>query len=198
MALYLSIIAVGSILLYALDIIFAMPVMGFTPGYLAIAISMSVAYQFAVDAIAAFVICRLPNKWFSKDKKIFNVSKKEQKLYEFFGIRKWKDKVWELGKLNGFSKSSIDKPNDPIYIERFFIETNKGVAEHIASILLGFTVIVCFPIKYVWIITFPIAMINLLLNTMSTMILRYNYPKLKTLYKRATRNLEFKQKEGTK
>ena len=188
MALYMSIVAVGSILLLALDIIFAMPVMGFSPEYITLAIAIAVAYQFAVDAIAAFVICRLPNKWFHKDKKIFAVSKKEQKLYEHLGIRKWKDKVWELGKLNGFSKSSIADQNDIAYIERFFVESNKGVTEHIVSILAGFTVIFCFPIKYMWIIGFPIAMINLLLNTMSTMILRYNYPKLQTLDKRAVRN----------
>ena len=197
MALYMSIVAVGSILLLALDLIIAMPIMGFTPTYITIAIAVSVAYQFAIDAIVAFVICRLPNKWFHKDKKIFAVSKKEQKIYEFLGIRKWKDKTWELGKLNGFSKSSIANPSDPAYIERFLVETNKGVTEHLVSILAGFTVIFCFPIKYVWIITFPIAMINLLLNYMSTMILRYNYPKLQTLYKRATRNQKVEIKKDT-
>lgn len=195
MALYMSIVAVGSILLLALDLIIAMPIMGFTPTYITIAIAISVAYQFAVDAIVAFVICRLPNKWFHKDKKIFAVSRREQRLYEHLGIRKWKDKAWELGKLNGFSKSSISDPNDPAYIERFLVESNKGVTEHLVSILAGFTVIFCFPLKYVWIITFPIAMINLLLNYMSTMILRYNYPKLQTLYKRATRNLKIENKK---
>ena len=81
MALYMSIVAIGSILLFAFDLLLAMPVFGFTPWYLFGAIVIAVAYQFLVDGIVAFVICRLPDKWFHKDKKIFAVSKREQRFY---------------------------------------------------------------------------------------------------------------------
>ena len=74
MALYLSIVAIGSILLFSFDLLIAMPIFGFTPWYLIAAIVVAVAYQFAVDGIVAFFICRLPDKWFHKDKKIFAVS----------------------------------------------------------------------------------------------------------------------------
>lgn len=190
MALYLSIIAIAAIILFAVDIIYFMPIMSFSPIYIGVAIIVAIIYQFAVDGLVAFTISKLPNKWFGKDNKLYHVTKKHQKIYEFFGIRKWKDAAWELGGLGGFSKSKILNPNEPEYIERFLIESNKGVFEHILSIFAGFSVIFIFPIKYVWIVSVPIAVVNLLLNYMSTMILRYNTPKLHTLYKRAVRNKE--------
>ena len=67
----------------------------------------------------AFTISKFPNKWFGKDNKLYHVTKKHQKVYEFFGIRKWKDKAWELGGLGGFSKSKVLNPSEPEYIERF-------------------------------------------------------------------------------
>jgi hypothetical protein len=60
----------------------------------------------------ALICNKIPEKWL-KDKKFFNVSKREQKFYEKLGIRAWKDKVLELGGLGGFSKSKIDDPNSP-------------------------------------------------------------------------------------
>ena len=166
--------------------------------FLTLAISFGVtAYHFIMRLIVGYIVHSILHNKVNYNRKYFQPKKFETKLYKFLKVKKWKDKTWELGKLNGFSKSSIANPSDPAYIERFLVETNKGVTEHLVSILAGFTVIFCFPIKYVWIITFPIAMINLLLNYMSTMILRYNYPKLQTLYKRATRNQKVEIKKDT-
>ena len=43
--------------------------------------------------------------------------KGEQELYKKLKVRRWKDKVWELGGLGGFSKKKLADPSDPKYIE---------------------------------------------------------------------------------
>jgi hypothetical protein len=134
----------------------------------------------------AFLCNHIPASWV-KNKKFFEVSKKEQKFYEKLGIRAWKDKVLELGGMGGFSKSKIDDPNSPEYIERFLIESYKGEIDHICGMIAGFSVIFLIPLKYALFIGVPIAIVNVVVNMMSTMILRYNTPKLKTLHKRALR-----------
>jgi hypothetical protein len=147
-----------------------------------------------VDGLFAIICNHIPAKWL-KDKKFFNVSKREQKFYEKLGIRVWKDKVLELGGMGGFSKSKVEDPNSPEYIEKFLIESYKGEVDHIVGMFAGFTVIFIFPLKYALFVGVPVAVVNVFVNLMSTMILRYNTPKLKTLHKRAVRNQELLAKE---
>jgi hypothetical protein len=142
-----------------------------------------------IDGLFALICNKIPEKWL-KDKKFFNVSKREQKFYEKLGIRAWKDKVLELGGLGGFSKSKIDDPNSPEYIQKFLYESYKGELDHIAGMIAGFLVIFIFPLKFAWFVGVPIAIVNAFINSMSLMILRYNTPKLKTLHKRAMRTKE--------
>ena len=122
---------------------------------------------------------------------------KEQRFYEKLGIRSWKDKVWELGGLGGFSKSKITDPNDPEFSRRFLVESYKGEVDHIIGMFIGFTVIFIFPLKFAWLVGVPVAIVNLVLNYMPIMILRYNTPKLKVLHKRALRNQQNKQNQET-
>lgn len=194
MILVFSIILTAMVLICSLDIIFAAPVMEVSPWFFVFAVTVSVIYQFAIDGLFAFIVSKCPNKWF-ENKKFFNVSKKEQRIYEKLGIRSWKDKIWELGGLGGFSKSKIDDPKDPEYSKRFLIESYKGEIDHIFGMLAGFTVIFIFPLKFAWIVGVPVAFVNFILNWMPTMILRYNTPKLLVLHKRALRNLEFQKKQ---
>ena len=49
---------------------------------------------------------------------------------------------------------------------------------------IGYTVILVMPIKYALIIGVPVATVNLILNLMPIMVLRYNTPRLKMLYAR--------------
>lgn len=194
MILVFSVIGIAMILICTLDIIFAAPAMGVSPWFFVLAVTVSVIYQFAIDGLFAWIVSKCPNKWF-ENKKFFNVSKKEQRFYEKLGIRSWKDKIWELGGLGGFSKSKIQDPNDPEYSRRFLIESYKGEIDHIIGMFAGFTVIFIFPLKFAWIVGVPVAIVNLVLNYMPIMILRYNTPKLLILHKRAVRNLELKKKE---
>ena len=194
MILTFSVIGIAMIIICTLDIIFAAPAMNVSPWFFVVAVIVSVIYQFAIDGLFAWIVSKCPNKWF-ENKKFFKVSKKEQKFYEKLGIRSWKDKVWELGGLGGFSKSKISDPKDPEYSKRFLVESYKGEIDHIIGMFAGFTVIFIFPLKFAWIVGVPVAIVNLVLNYMPVMILRYNTPKLEILHKRAVRNLQNQQKQ---
>lgn len=193
MVLYLSVVGIAVVLICGFDMIVMAPIMDVSPWFFVVAVVASTVYQVAVDALFAIICNQIPAKWV-KDKKFFNVSKKEQHFYEKLGIKKWKDKVLELGSLGGFSKSKINDPNDPEYAERFLIESYKGEIDHILGMIFGFSVIFIFPLKYAWMVGVPVAIVNVFLNLLSTMILRYNTPKLKVLHKRALRNQENKEK----
>lgn len=189
MLLVLSIIIGAMTLICSLDIIFASSAMGVSPWFFVMAVCVSTVYQVAVDGLFAFLVNKIPDKWV-RGKKFFNVSKKEQKFYEKLGVHTWKDKVWELGGLGGFSKSKLADPSSPEYIEKFLIESYKGEIDHIFGMILGFTVIFIFPLKFALIVGLPVAIINMILNFMPIMILRYNTPKLMILHKRAVRNAQ--------
>ena len=185
------------ILICSLNIIFASPAMGVSPWFFVVAVVVSVVYEFAVDGLFAFIVSKCPNQWF-ESKKFFSVSKKEQKFYEKLGIKHWKDKIWELGGLGGFSKSKILDPSNPEYSKRFLIESYKGEVDHIIGMVAGFTVIFIFPLRFALIVGLPIAIVNAFINYLSVMILRYNTPKLEVLHKRAVRNQQAKLKEQEK
>ena len=193
MFLVLSIIFSAMILIISLNIIFSVPVLGYSPLYFVVATIIAVVYQVAVDGLFAFIVSKLPEKWF-KNRKVFNVSKNEQKFYEKLGIRSWKDKIWELGGLGGFSKSKINEPTKLEYIEKFLIESYKGQLDHILGMIAGFSVIFIFPLKLALNLCVPVALVNFILNLLPIMILRYNTPKLLILQKRAVRNLQNENK----
>lgn len=180
MVLYLSIVFVAMLLIAGINIICGTASLWFV----VLMVVATTAFQFAIDGVFAFVIARLPNRFFGLGKKCFKVSNKTQRFYEKLQIKKWKDKVWELGKTNGFSKSKLDQPKNSAYIERFIIECNKGVVVHRVGYFVGFLGIFLFPLKYAFAIGVPIALVNLFLNALPTMILRYNVPKLTAVYER--------------
>lgn len=149
----------------------------------------------AINAIAAVVCAKLiPDKAYVKDNKLFSSSKEECRFYERIGIKKWKDKILELGKLNNFRKNKIDSFDDPKYAEKFIVENNKGFMTHFVSIILGLPFIFVMPVRYWLPMTLPLSITSFLLNVMPLFILRYNMPRLKTLLKYAQRNELRKEK----
>lgn len=195
MVLYLSIIFVAMAIISALNIIFGTPIFGYSIAYVILAVLFCTIVAFVIDGVGAIIINKLPNSWFGVDNKHYNVSKRSIKFYEKIKIRKWKDKVWELGGLGGFRKNKIKDPKDPAYIERFIIECNKGVLTHRLSYVTGFAVMFVLPLQYAFVIGLPVALVNLFLNILPTMVLRYNTPKLKALYKRLKSEKEKIRKE---
>ena len=183
MKLYLSVIGIAMLTVSAINIAFQ------TAAWYAviIAVALCTAAQFALDGLIAIIINRLPDKMFAVDNPLYAVSQTEMKLYKKWKVRKWKDKVWELGGLGGFSKKSLENPNSPEYIEKFIVECNKGVLTHRLSYPIGFLPMLCMPNVCAFSIAFPIAAVNLFLNILPTIVLRYNTPTLKSILKRMKR-----------
>ncbi|MBQ8684551.1 MAG: hypothetical protein IJ514_00050 [Clostridia bacterium] len=178
MILYLAIIAVCSVLIATIaslvfDASFFL-LFGYT--WLAIVVVM------LLDGLTATVCRLLPAKCADHEKKIFQVSAGEKKFYERLKIRKWKDKVPEIGQFTGFRKNKLEDPKSIAYLDRFLLEACYGEIGHFVSLFAGFLILLMFPItEYWWAISVPVAVINALLNLPSFFILRYNSYKLEIL-----------------
>ena len=150
---------------------------------------LSVIMVIVVDGITAAIIHHLPKKLFDPYRKEYRVSKFEKSFFRLIKIRKWKDKIPEIGALTcDFGKGKIENPNDPKYIYDFLIEMGYAESIHITSCLTGFLIIFILPIKYFVYIGLPISIINIGFNILSAWIQRYNRPKLLLLYERKIRN----------
>ncbi len=180
MKLYLSIIGIAMLFIGAINIAFSIADIHIV----VFAVILCTALQFAFDGLIAILINKMPDRWFGIDNPLYDVSDFEKKLYKKLKVRLWKDKVWELGGLGGFSKKHLSDPNDPAYIEKFIIECNKGVMTHRLSYPVGFLAMLSVPGVCALTIAFPIAVVNLFLNILPTLALRYNTPKLKLVLQR--------------
>lgn len=194
MVMYLSIIIIATLLICGFNLLFNPMIAGFNPLWIICTVVLGVIIEIAIDGLFAAVIHAMPNKWFDKDKKFFDVSRKERKFYDKLKIKNWKDKVAELGFLGGFRKNKINDPKNPEYLAQFVIENNKGIILHVVGIFAGFLILL-FPLpKYALVIGLPIALVNVFLNSLSTMVLRYNIPRLKVSYERAYKQLQLEKK----
>ena len=189
MKLYLSVIGIAMAVIVAVNIAFQ------TAAWydVIVAVVFCTALQFALDGLLAFVINKMPNRWFGVENRLYRVSEREKTLYKKLKVRLWKDKVWELGGLGGFSKKALLSPDDPAYIERFIIECNKGVLTHRLSYPIGFLAMLTLPGVCAFSIALPVATVNLFLNILPTLALRYNTPKLKSMLQRLQRKALKKQ-----
>lgn len=184
MKLYLTIIGIAMAIIAAINIALGLGVWY----YVVIAVVWCTVLDFAIDGILALIIRLTPDKYYGVDNPHFNVTDKEIKLYRDLRVREWKDKVWDLGGLGGFSKKKLSDPDNPEYIEKFIIECNKGVVTHRLSYPLGFLVMLTLSGISVYTIALPVAVVNLVLNIMPTIVLRYNTPPLKRVLSRMRRN----------
>ena len=184
MKLYLSAMGAAMAIISAINIIFNTA----TWFNVIIAVVLCTAAQFALDGLIAIIINKTPDKFFAVNNPLYSVSETEKNLYKKLKVRNWKDKVWELGGLGGFSKKNLANPNSPEYIEKFIIECNKGVLTHRLSYLIGFLPMLFIPNVCALTIALPVAMVNLFLNILPTLALRYNTPKLHAMLKRMNRN----------
>lgn len=189
MKLYLSIIGLVSAILCALHI-----ALNAAPWYVVIAaVLWSVALEFAIDGGMAILIRLTPDRWYPPFSPRFAVSPLEKKLYLRLKVRRWKDRIWELGGLGGFSKRKLLFPDDPAYIEKFIVECHKGVVTHRLSYPLGFLVMLTLPSGLALTVGLPVSAVNLILNILPTLALRYNTPMLQGMLKRMQR----KEKNGS-
>ena len=180
MILYLSIIGVCWLIISGIvTLIFWQPVWQVVLWTL-----LAVVLVMAVDGVTATLARLSPPP---KDSKFFEVSQKEKNCYEKWHIRKWKDKVPEIGHFTGFRKNKLDDPKSAAYIERFLLESRYGEIGHLVSCLTGGLIFLLQLIPFVpcywWMVCIGVVVVNALLNLPSYVILRYNYYKLKILHK---------------
>lgn len=182
MLLYAIIILICIAFITALNILLPGPLAA--QGVLAplLAVTLSTVAVIAVDGLLAFLIRRLPERWFTRGKRIFTVSRRECHFYRALGVRQWKDKIPELGMFTGFHKNRVYRPQDNTYVARFILECNYGAVIHLVGALLGFLIIFIYPLAFAPWVGIPVAFVNLVLNLLPFFALRYNTPKLEALY----------------
>ncbi|MBO4936760.1 MAG: hypothetical protein J6C90_00355, partial [Clostridia bacterium] len=64
------------------------------------------------------------------------------------------------------------------------IESCRAETMHLLSSVFGFCVILLFPIKYLFMISLPVAIVNFIMQILPVMVQRYTRPKLLVLRKR--------------
>ena len=183
MILYLSTIGIAMLVISLINILLGVALWY----YVVIAVIWCVALQFAFDGLIALIINKMPDSWFGVDNHLYQVFPWEKKLYKKLKVRKWKDYVWELGGLGGFSKKELKEPDNPQYIEKFIIECNKGMVTHRLAYPIGFLAMLTLPNTCSLTIALPVAIVNLFLNILPTLALRYNTPMLISVLKRLRR-----------
>ena len=186
MILYIIIILVSTVVIAVPNIILRP---SGEPWYMYLIMTFAaVAASLLIDGLVAFIGRRLPKKWMNPNKKIFTTSDKEMKFYEKIGVRKWKDKVPELGGFTSFHKNKLSDPWNNEYVERYMLEACYGVIIHLFSPFFGFLIVLLDYKMYtgwswMWLtIMIPVAIVNAILIVMPTFILKYNLPKLKMLW----------------
>ena len=170
-----------------------------------------VAASVLVDAICALIGRKvLPESLMNKERKLFQVSRKEEMFYQKIKINKWKNLVPELGKATtDFSKSHLDNPYDNTYISKYILEVCYGIVVHTISVPASFLVLFIDYRMYTGdsilflTIGLPVALINAILIYLPAMVLRSNLPRLIRIYEgnkkaleRAKRKQEMKLNEG--
>ncbi len=146
--------------------------------------ALATVIEIAISGLTA-AICRfLPAKCANHQLKIYRVSAKEKGFYEKLKIRKWKDRIPEIGHFTGFRKNKIADPKSEEYLERFLLEIAYGELGHFFSLFTGFFVLLFFPIYAHWLpIAISVAIVGFALNALPIAVLRYNSYKLKILLK---------------
>ena len=96
---YLIFVLVGS-LLVALTNFFVSNVYTLRAfGEILLSVIVGVCILFLIDALTAFLIRRMPERWFAPEAKFFSVSPTERKFYRRIKINSWKKYVLQLRNL---------------------------------------------------------------------------------------------------
>ncbi len=186
--LYLIVILVSVLLTTAINLAFLIPHSANVAMTMLLNVTLAAIAVIALDGIIALIIRRLtPSKWYSHEKRIFKVTKKERNFYQKIKIKHWKDSVPELGCFTGFHKNDLRSTNDEVYLSRFIIEANYGVVIHIANAILGF-LIMFLPFCSSMGIWIPVFAVNFILSILPVFVLRYVSYTLQRLYERTNTN----------
>ncbi|MBE7074563.1 MAG: hypothetical protein E7376_01085 [Clostridiales bacterium] len=183
MILFPVMILVAWSIIIGLNVLINTNVYGFDVWFVVVATVVCTLMVIVIDGATAAIVRLLPEKWFNPFYKRFKVFKWEKSFYQKIGIKKWKDLVPELGQFTKFRKNKVEDPKSNEYIYRYLLEATYGRVGHFMSFFTGFLIIFIYPYKYFTCFALPVALVNILMNSMSWFILRYNTPKLIALYK---------------
>ncbi len=181
MKLYLRIIAIALGVIIALNIVVSL-INSYQIGEMFLYLLLAIAICGIVSVIVTITTRVLPDKVFNPYRRVFKVYPKENRLYTKLKVKKWKDKIPELGKLGGFAKNHINEPNNPQYIFRFLTETCIAETLHFYSIILSGLVFLFIPNQYLFTISIPVFIINGTLHLLPVLIQRYIRPKFIKIY----------------
>lgn len=181
---YLTVIAITVVLICAGNLLFAIPFNFYEFASVVFSTILGVVAIITIDGLSALIIRRLtPKSWYSPERKAFRVSKEERDFYRSIKIKKWKDKIPELGGFTNFHKDKLESSSDGAYLGRFILEANYGVVIHLVNAILGF-LIAFIPFcssPSIWV---PIVAVNFVLSLLPVAILRYTSYTLHNLYAR--------------
>jgi len=140
---------------------------------------LGVLYEIILNSIIAIVFGKLvTSKIFNKDSKFYKTTKFELKFYNFIKIKKWKDKVLELGIFGGFRKNKLKDTKDQEYLNKFILEINKGIVVHFISIFICVFILIIPPLINLYYITIPIIIVAIVLNLLPLFVLKFIRPKM--------------------
>ena len=183
---YLITLFIGYIIVFVINLVLCLcNVCEFSPWFCAYYPLLIILVYFALDTLAA-LLCRLiPRRKINVESKLIKPMQFERKFYEALGVKRFKDKIPELGgAFTGFSKNELNG-DEPEYYAQFIRET-------VLCILFSIAVpFICN--AYVFNFAFPMFFLNLYFNILPIMVQRYNRPRLYSIYK-----LKQKQVEGLK
>lgn len=182
--LYLSIIIITNLIVILVNLIlsvsgavdFSMLRAVIVPPFLTVLVII-------VDGVFAFVIRRLPEKWFSYESRLSKVSFVESDIYRRLGVRKYREKIPELGCFTSFHKDRIYEPTNNEYLRRFILEANYGAVIHFVCVPVGLLILPTVSNAEMLISGLPVVIVNAVLNLLPAFVLRYNVPKLINLMK---------------
>ena len=172
--LYLLSILFCVIIIAMLNILFLPQTLGFAFWQIIIWSVVATISVIVIDGLMATLIRWIcPQKWFVFGKKIFVAKKKECFFYEKLGIKKWKDKVLELGQFTSFRKNKIYLLLTPFLETQISINSSLYVGN---SILLNIVFLKGLYF-FIWITSFSITFFpfnsNIIFNSFLLIFLKY-------------------------
>lgn len=130
--------------------------------------------------VTLFLRVFVPDKSWNAEQKFFKVQEKEISFYEKIKIKKWKDKVPEMGNTGGFPKRNILSLSVE-YLAKFLRETCIAENLHVLSIFFSFTVLFFISAKGL-IYAVPVLIVNMILHILPCFIQRYVRFKMIKIY----------------
>lgn len=162
--------------------------LGFTDGFIIRSVANTLLLLVLINIVCACCFQWIMVKRVNPFNKRYKVHKWEEKFYLKLGVRKWKDKIPELGKLfAGFDKSQVGDLKDNEHVKHFLVETITAEYIHKFSAIFGLLAVVAC-LKTWYIVGVPLLLANFVINSMPVIVQRYNRPKLMMLYARNERN----------